>query len=522
MATETPPADAEPEVTAAVTDEQPDDPADAALADALERVAHGAVVSIPSMLLERGLALAFAAVLTNGFSAAAYGVFVLARRIQGFLLSLALGCRSGLSRYLPTADPRTERDLVATFGSLLVVGVAALFGAALYLLAPRITALANEGARFETFLRLFAVGLPATAWLWAATELLRGLEEVGPLNLALRVGFPVGQLLVAVAGLVLADLATVAAGVWAVAGLVGTAVAVWLGRERGLRPRLRGPDARRLHARYVRYTAPLFAGSIATTVQRLGFYPLIAVFLSSVAGGVFAVGVLVGMLVRLPLMGVNQLMPPVAAALHDDDERVALKRLYHATSRLVLVGVTALAVPVVVYRESVMALFGPTFVQYAPLLPAFILAQFFACAAGSVGILLMMTDHQRALLVVNTVITAVLVVTAIPLTVEFGLAGVVGSYLLMLSLNNGLEVAVLYRLEGLQPLTRAHAKPLVAAVPLAAIALAAQSLVGGTAGVLVGTGLGLAAYAVALLWLGFDPVERRLLGTLAARYREAV
>lgn len=517
MATETTTAGADAESTTA--SEAFDDSADAELADALERVAHGAVVSIPSMLLERGLSLLFTAVLTNGFSAAAFGVFVLARRIQGLLFSLALGFRSGLSRYLPTADSATERDLVATFGSLLVVGVAALFGVGLYLAAPAVTVVANEGTRFETFLRLFAVGLPATAWLWTAAELLRGLEEIGPLNLTLRVGFPVAQLLVGVAGLVFADLATVAVGVWAVAGLVGTAAAVWLGRERGLRPRLRGPRAEALHRRYVRYTAPLFVGSIATTIQRLGFYPLIAVFLSSVAGGVFAVGVLLGMLVRLPLMGVNQLMPPVAAALHDEDEREALKRLYHATSRLVLVGVTALTVPVIVYRASVLAVFGPTFVQYAPLLPAFILAQFLACAAGSVGILLTMTDHQRALLVVNTVVTTILVVTAIPLTVEFGLAGVVASYLLMLSLNNGLEVAVLYRLERLQPLTRAHAKPLVAAVPLAAVALAAQSLIGGPAGVLVGTGLGLVAYTAVLLWLGFDPVERRLLGTLAARYR---
>lgn len=56
------------------------DPVEARLADALERVAHGAVVSVPSVLLKQGLALAFTATLTNGFSAAAYGVFVVARR----------------------------------------------------------------------------------------------------------------------------------------------------------------------------------------------------------------------------------------------------------------------------------------------------------------------------------------------------------------------------------------------------------------------------------------------------------
>lgn len=474
------------------------DSADARLADALERVAHGAVLSIPSLLVERALNLAFTVALTNGFAAATYGAFVLARRIQGLCISLAMGFSGGLSRFLPNAESATERDLLATFGSLLVVGAAAAFGAGLYLAAPSIAGVADAGDPFELLVRMFAVGLPASVWLRTAAELLRGLEEVGALNLALRVGFPGVQLLVGVVGVAAGAPALVAVGVLAVAGLVGTVAAAWLARRRGLRPRLRGPQVGRVRRRYVGYTAPLFLGGIATSIQRFGFYPLIAVFLSGIAGGVFAVGSLLGMTVRLPLMGVNQFMPPVAAALHEGGEDVALKRLYHATSRLVLVGVLALAVPVVVFRGPVMAVFGPTFVAYAHLLPAFVLSQVLAAAAGSVGILLMMTDHQRALLVTDATVSAVLVVTAVPLTARYGIAGLAGSYLLTFALNNGLEVAVLYRLEGLQPFTRAHAKPVGAAVPLAAAALLAKSLVGGVTGALVGTGVGLAAYAVTL------------------------
>ncbi len=232
-------------------------------------------------------------------------------------------------------------------------------------------------------------------------------------------------------------------------------------------------------------------------------------------------GVLVGSLVRLPLMAINQFVPPVAAALNDEGHGEALARLYHVTSRIVLVGVAALSIPVVVYRESVMALFGPTFVRYAPLLPGFVAAQFLACAAGSVGILLRMTDHQRALLVVNTAITLFLAVTAIPLTIEFGLAGLVASYLLMLGVNNGLEVAVLYRVEGLQPFTLAHGKPLVAALPFVLVALAARAALPGAAAAVVGTAVGLAAYAAVLWALGFSAAERRLVAVLVERYGAA-
>ncbi|MFB6205878.1 MAG: lipopolysaccharide biosynthesis protein [Haloglomus sp.] len=501
--------------------ESAEDAVDARLADALERVAHGAVVSVPGIVAEQALRVVFTAVLTNGFSAAGYGVFVLARRLQEFLLAVTAGARTGLSRFLPNADTGVERDLVATFGTLLTVAVAAAFGAGLYLIAPGLATLGGRGARFVLFLRTFALGLPASALLVAATELLRGLEEVTALNLSLRLGFPLLQLGVAVVGVLAAGLFSVGVGVLLAAGLVGVAVVAWLGRERGLRPRVRGPDASTLRRRYLRYTAPTMGGTVATSIQHFGFYVLLALFLDNVAGAVFAVGALVGLAVRLPLMGINQFMPPVAAALHGDDAREALSRLYGATSRLVLVGVTALAVPVIVFRTSVMQLFGPTFVRHADLLPAFVLAQWVACVAGSVGILLLMTDHQRASFVVNAVLTGVLTLVAVPATLRFGLPGLAAVYLLMLSANNLAEVGALYRLEGLQPLTRSHAKPLLAAVPLAGIALAARVTLPDSSGAVAGTTVGLAAYAGVLWWLGFAPAERRLVGTLAARYREA-
>ncbi|MFC7096373.1 lipopolysaccharide biosynthesis protein [Halobaculum marinum] len=496
---------------------------DERLATALERVAHGAVVSTPSILAQRGLTLAFTALLTNTFAAGPYGLFALARRLQRFLRRLALGFGGGLSRFLPTTETDAERDAIATFAVALVVGVSVLFGALLYLAAPAVVTMTGEEPRFGLYLRVFALGLPPTVAMFAVARVLRATEEVTALNLLQRVAFPLAQVAVGVVGaLVLGDLAGVAVGVPLAMGAVAVGGAAWLARSRGFRPRLRVPDGAAIRQRYVDYTFPLFLSGFATTTQRLGFYPLIAVFLSGTAGGVFAVGVLVGSLVRLPLMAINQFVPPVAAALNDEGHGEALARLYHVTSRIVLVGVLALSVPVVVYRESVMALFGPTFVAYAPLLPGFVFAQVLACAAGSVGILLRMTDHQRALLVVNTAITLFLAVTAIPLTVEFGLAGLVVAYLLMLGVNNGLEVAVLYRVEGLQPFTRAHLKPLGAALPFVAVALAARAALPGALGAVVGTLGGLAVYAGVLRVLGFSPAERRLLATLVERYAAAV
>lgn len=492
------------------------------LADALERVAHGATVSVPAILLQRGLDVAFAAVLSNGLGASAYGLFALARRLQAFLLSLSRGFAGGLSRFLPTAGPE-ERDAIVTVAGGLTLVASTVFGAALFLGAPWVTGVAGEGPGFRTLLQAFGLGLPVLAVSYSIViGTLRGLEEITAKTLLAQVAVPGAWLAVGLAGVLVFERAlAVAVGGIAAVGAVSAVGAAWLVRQYDLRPRVRGEAVRETFERYWEYVLPVALGSVATTIQRLGFYPLLAVYLTGLASGVFTVGVLVGGLVRLPLMGINQFMSPVAAALHDRGHERALSRLYHVTSRLVLVGVTGLAVPVVVYRRSVMAAFGAAFVPYAPLLVGFVVAQYAACAAGSVGILLKMTDHQRASLVVNSFITAGLVVTAVPLTATYGLEGLVVSYLLMLTVNNGLEIAVLNYLEGLQPFTRRHLYPVVAAVPLAAVAVAVRAS-GVPLAPLIGTLAGLVVYALTLRRFGFTGTERRLAGTLLDRYREAL
>ncbi|MFC6735956.1 lipopolysaccharide biosynthesis protein, partial [Halolamina salina] len=219
------------------TDESADaDDVTRRLDDALERVAHGAAVSVPSILLQRGLTVAFTAALTNGLGAAPYGLFALARRIQRFLSRIVLGFRSGLSRFLPTAD-QEERNALATFASLLLLGVSTAFGAGLFLAAPRLTAMAGQSEQFGTLLRVFALGMPASVWLFTVTEVLRGIEAVAPLNLTLRLAFPAAQLVVGVVGaFVLGDILFVAGGVLAVMGLTGVGAALWVVRARGFRP----------------------------------------------------------------------------------------------------------------------------------------------------------------------------------------------------------------------------------------------------------------------------------------------
>lgn len=498
------------------------DSIDDRLDEALERVVHGAAVSVPGVVLQKILALLLTTILTNGFSASSYGLYALANRIQKYLASLVSGFRNGLHRFLP-ATSDTEQDVLATFASLLLLSAAIIFGIALYFSTPVIVKWSNYGPQFTVYLRLFAVGLPATVWLYTVIAIYRGFEEVGGLNLILRVGLPGAHLIVGVIGAyVFQDLVLVISGVVVSTALMGIIGAVWISAKHELKPRFRGVSASNIRRRYIGFTMPLFFSGFASATQRLGYYPMIIFFLSDIAGGVFAIGILLGSFVRLPLIGINQFIPPVAASLHEENHRDALRRLYHVTSRLVLIAVLALAVPLIIYRTEVMHLFGTTFGKYAILLPGFILGQVVACATGSVGILLMMTDHQRAVLVINVVLTVFLMATAIPLTIIYGLPGLVGSYLLMLVMNNMLQITILYYFEGLQPFTRLYMTPLLGAVPLVLVTMSGKVIFSGAISPIIGTLFGLTAYAITLHTLGFTKVERRLTRLLFVRYKKAI
>lgn len=491
--------------------------------DALERVAHGATLSIIGIVFERVVGFLTTAALTTGAGVAAYGAYALAGRLRQVFVSLSSSVTAGFPRFVPTADDRQERDAVIGFGTLLVVAVATGFGAALFLAAPRVATLTDRGPTFARYLELFALGLPATAWFSATNSLLRAFEAVTATTVSRRLVWPLGQLGVVVVGLELfGSLTAVLVGSLAVSAAVGVGVAGWLAVTEEIRPRLRVPGAGGVSRRYLGYVAPLFLAGAAYTVQQFGFYPLIAWFLSDTAATAFVVGTLLAGFVRLPLTGTNQFVSPVIASLHDAGHDAALARTYRVTSRLVTVGATAVLVPLVVFRRTVLSVFGPELLAYAPLLPAFLLAQYAAVVAGSVGLLLTMTDHERASTVINAGVTVVLAAVAVPVTARAGFVGVVGLYLGMTVLNNGAEVVGLYALEGYQPLTRRHTLPVLAGVPFAAVGVTARGLLPDTVGAVVGTLAGLGVYAGLLWWVGFTRVERRLGETILSRYRAAI
>jgi len=147
---------------------------------------------------------------------------------------------------------------------------------------------------------------------------------------------------------------------------------------------------------------------------------------------------------------------------------------------------------------------------------------FVGSAVGATGWLLMMTDHQYARMILDWILAVLNVALTYAFTVRFGLVGAALGTSLAIATQNGLQVLLLRRFEGLFPFDRTFLKPLVAGGGMIAAMLLVRVSLSGLTAVAAGTIVGLASYVFGLVVLGVDPRDRLVVVELAARYREAI
>jgi O-antigen/teichoic acid export membrane protein len=487
--------------------------------DALLTIAHGAVVTSGGVSGQRGLTAAVEFVLARGLGPVAYGVYALAWRVAQLLSRVVtFGSVPTLQRYLPAADDSGRRSRVTGLAYLTTLGVGGLIAAGVWVLAPRINAATVDHSAFPAAMRLFGIFIPLVGlvMVYAATFRADGSARGEVLfNKLLR---PAVRLVGAVAAL--------AAG-YSVVGVAGALAAcmaalVLLGfpataRSTGVRPTVRGVcgDAREFYD----HAAPVAMSSFGKVFQNRADILLVGALLTAVAAGVYNVVLVLISIAWIPLVAFNQLLPPVASRLHARDQVETLNAVYSSVTRLIVTTAVPIIAVQAVYGRELLALFGDQFTRgYLPLV-VYLPGVFVGSAVGATGWLLMMTDHQYARMALDWLL-AVLNVTLTYLFVrEFGLAGAALGTSLAIAVQNGVQVVLLRRFEGLWPFDATFLDPLAAGVVAAGVMLAVRASVGGLPAVGVGAALGLVAYVSTLHLLGVDPRDRMVVAELTDRYR---
>jgi O-antigen/teichoic acid export membrane protein len=491
--------------------------------EALVTIAHGAVVTSGAVSAQRVITTATEFVLARALGPVTYGAYALAWRISQVLIQLVtFGSVPALQRFLPAAgDDPARQSRISGLAYATTVGFGAFVAAAIWVFAPAINDLTFDNPLFVPTMRLFGglVGLTGVVMVVGATFRAVGSARGEVLfNKLLR---PTARLVGALAALALGYSVVGVAGAILAATLVLAAVGVpTAARTTGIVPSLRG--ARGDVRDFYNHAAPVAMSSFGKVFQNRIDLLLVGGLLTAVAAGVYNVVLVLVAIAWIPLLSFNQLLPPVASDLYAEDRMATLNAVYSSVTRLIVTTVLPLLAVLAVYGRQLLAVFGGTYTQgYLPLL-VYLGGVFVGSAVGATGWLLMMTDHQYARMALDWLLAALNVSLTFLFIVEFGLVGAALGTSLAIAVQNGLQVLLLRRFEGLWPFDRTFLKPLASGAVMGGVMLAVRTAVPGTAAVGIGTALGLAGYLATLALLGLDPRDRLVVRELAGGYRRSL
>ena len=491
--------------------------------EALLTIAHGAVVTSGGVSGQRALNTAVEVVLARGLGPVAYGVYALAWRIAQLLFRIVtFGSVPALQRYLPaTEGDERRRSAVAGLAYATTLGFGVVMAAAIWVLAPWIDTQTVQNPVFVRTMRVFGALVGLLGLVRIAASILRAMGSARGEVLFDKLLRPGARFLGAVVALSLGySVEGIAGGIVAATALL-VAVAVPLAaRLTDIVPSLRGAvgEARRFY----NHAAPVALSSLGKIFQNRIDVLLVGALLSAVGAGVYNAVLVLIAIAWIPLMSFNQLLPPVAADLYDDGKTETLNAVYSSVTRLIVTTVVPLLATLIVFGRDLLTLFGSTYSQgYLPLV-VYLGGVFVGSAVGATGWLLMMTDHQYVRMVLDWVLAVLNAVLTYAFILRFGLVGAALGTSLAIAVQNGLQVLLLRRFEGLWPFDRTFLTPLGAGAVALVVMWAIRTLLAGSLAVGVGVIVGGAVYLAALHVLGVDPRDRLVVRELAVRYRDGL
>ena len=463
--------------------------------DYLTEIVRKSSVGIAAFTAERIILAGVAYVITATLGAASYGFFAVFTRGEVISRNLVAGIGDGYTRTIPQLSTSVRRTILSV-GTIGFATVWVVVAAVAVISRDMLVDVTLLKPRHEGVVVLFAVGLLPFVLLRNLRDMFRALRRIKIAMLVSRISVPLALLAGAVF-VVLAggrSLFVVWAGVVGAAFVLLTAGVVILrrytevgfGSVRSHRPVVR---------RFLRYSADTTGVAVLELIQRRAVFAVMALYLSPVAAGAFSLSIVIGLVVRWPLSGVNSILPPIAAALYGDDQKRTLQRLYQQTSRIATVATTPVFALGYAYAPDLLAVFNEAYAQQAAVLRLVLTAQYGATIFGSVGLLLLMTDNERESLRVQVINAGIALPLLVGLTVQFGPLGLGAAYLLSLLVNNTTELLLLYAYDGFTPFSREQAAAVGLGVVLVSGIILSRSIVG-VAGSGIAVALGIGSYAL--------------------------
>jgi O-antigen/teichoic acid export membrane protein len=268
---------------------------------------------------------------------------------------------------------------------------------------------------------MIAAGIAAAVWLWAESldpivvdclwasiPLLpvmaviqlrggstRGLGKVIAAQVPMLVVLPLVFLGAVLVLHLVADLSAPRVVALRTAGAVlAAAVAVWL-LHRILPAEVRSALPEYHRRSWLKSAVPfLFLNAAVILNQQVGVV-MLGSMVGPAAAGVYDVARRMAMLVSFVLLAVNMPLGPIVANLYARGEIERLQRIVVKGARVAAAGSCVIAFALIILGPWILRLFGEGFTAGLPVLTILCLGEILSAAAGSVGLVLNMTGHER-------------------------------------------------------------------------------------------------------------------------------
>jgi len=491
-------------------------------------ISRQSAVFFAGTLFTAGAGYLFKIYLARVLGAEVLGIYALGMTVGGVLgLIAALGLPQAAARYVAVYNG-TGR--YAELKGFLWRGIAVLAVANLLVAAIMLSIRGWVADRFyhtpalSKYMGAFAVLMVLGSFTSFFGQSLAGFKDVArrtvitnfigsPLNML----FGVGLLLLGMglSGYLLAQIAS------ALITLVLLVLATWKLMPAGYRSVAGELPA--LQREVIRFSASLFAVQaleytfVSLDKIVLGYY------LDARRVGIYVVAASVTAFLPILLQSVNQIFSPTIADLHARRELEVLQRLYQTLAKWILGFTLPLAIVVCVFAAPVMQIFGSEFRAGWPILIIGTLGQLINCAAGSAGILLIMSGHQDRLVRVQVKVVIGNIIFNLAL---IPIWGVIGAIVVSAATNAAINLLYLREVKailGLTPYNRSYIRlflpVLGSAAIVALVRMEASWLHNVVLAIVVGLLLGYLAFISLVLLAGLDEDDRLVAGAIGSRIR---
>jgi O-antigen/teichoic acid export membrane protein len=395
---------------------------------------HQGGVALGLKLLAAAASFAFTLILARRLGADGTGLYYLALSVVTFAAVCSrLGLDNALLRLSAAhADRQQWRQLRAVARSGL--GLAAAAGLLLTLLtlafAPLVAERLFSKPELAAPLRWMALAILPVNLSLLYGELLKGLKRIFAATLVQAVLLPAGSLL-AIA--LLARRWGVRGAVWSylLAALAAAAVAIVLWHRvtpprdtptRGTAPNAR-QDGEPIVRRLLAASLPLLVIALVQVTMQTTTTLVLGVWRNSAEVGIFGVASRTAQLSGLFLVAINSIAAPKLAAQHSRGDLPALARTARTAAVLASLAASPLLAFFLFAPGLTLRLFGVQFAGGEGALILLTLGQLVNVCAGSVGTVLMMSGHEKALMRRVVAASLLQLVASLWLVPRWGLLG---------------------------------------------------------------------------------------------------